>query len=247
MRHVLKRLYETKTIVGKSGKNHTLHSSIDEREGECIFNTIHSNQNILHTLEVGCAFGLSSLYICLALKDRIGSEHIIIDPFQHTQWDGAGVRLLEECEINFFRLIETKSEFALPKLLEENEGYFDFIFIDGWHTFDHTLVDCFYSTRLLKVGGYLAIDDASFPSVGRVIDFISNYPCYRYYDSVGENSDPSWESVAARHIISLLPPTTRHRTLNPSIYRRINRRESLIILKKVEEDSRNWDWHDDAF
>ena len=43
--------------------------------------------------------------------------------------------------------------------LFENESL-DFIFIDGWHTFDYTLVDFFYSDLLLKIGGIIIIDDA---------------------------------------------------------------------------------------
>ena len=46
----------------------------------------------------------------------------------------------------------------MPKFL--NMKPFDFIFIDGWHTFDYTLVDMFYADRLLRIGGYLLIDDA---------------------------------------------------------------------------------------
>jgi hypothetical protein len=153
---------------------------------------------------------LSSLHICKALQSRTRASHTIIDPFQTTQWDGVGVKHLEEAGIRFFNLVEVKSEFALPRILEQGEGRFDFIFIDGWHTFDHTLLDCFYATRLLRVGGYLAIDDVIFPAVRRVVDFVLNYPCYELFRSLGTDL-------------------------------------RMVVLKKISEDRRNWDWHDDKF
>ena len=50
------------------------------------------------------------------------------------------------------------SYIALPKLLEKYKyNYFDFIFIDGFHTFDYTLVDFFFSNLLLKINGIIVI------------------------------------------------------------------------------------------
>ena len=51
-----------------------------------------------------------------------------------------------------------RQDSSIPKFLTKKP--FDFIFIDGWHTFDYTLVDMFYADRLLRIGGYLLIDDA---------------------------------------------------------------------------------------
>ena len=67
-----------------------------------------------------------------------------IDPFQKTQWNSNGLKLLTNSKlINRHNLIE-KSYEALPELLKDNKNKFDFIFIDGWHTFDYTLIDFFY-------------------------------------------------------------------------------------------------------
>ncbi|MFQ5963460.1 MAG: class I SAM-dependent methyltransferase [Candidatus Scalinduaceae bacterium] len=249
MKQIIQKIYETGTVIGQSGEVHKLHSEIDRHEGEFLFDIINNDSQILKTLEVGCGYGLSSLFICLATRERAGASHTIIDPFQKTLFDGAGIRNLEEAGIDYFHLIEVKSEFALPRLLEEKEGEFDFIFIDGFHTFDHTLLDCFYGTRLLRVGGYLAIDDVSFPSIKRVVDFLKNYPCYEKYGSVNYNASKSWKKIIARILASPTPRRTWVKVLKPSLYRRIfeDRVTRMIALKKIEEDIRNWDWHDDAF
>ena len=119
--------------MGRSGEAHYLHSEVDHEEGALLFNTIRDDPSIGETLEVGCGFGLSSLHICKALHGRTKASHTIIDPFQMTQWGGAGVKNLEEAGIRFFNLVELRSEFALPRILEQAEGKFDFIFIDRWH------------------------------------------------------------------------------------------------------------------
>jgi hypothetical protein len=192
---------------------------------------------------------LSSLHICKALSSRTGASHTIIDPFQTTQWDGVGVKHLEEAGIRFFNLVEAKSEFALPRILEQGEGRFDFIFIDGWHTFDHTLLDCFYATRLLRVGGYLAIDDVIFNAVRRVVDFLLNYPCYELFRSLGSVKSRSWERVVARTLLSLMSARKSAELFSRKIYRRIFEDTDLrmVVLKKISEDRRSWDWHDDTF
>jgi len=145
--------------------------------------------------------------------------------------------------------MEIKSEFALPQLLEKYEAQFDFIFIDGWHTFDHTLLDCFYATRLLRVGGVLAIDDVSFPSVKRVVDFLKNYPCYAEQGSVGYTMPKTWKRIVARALAFPISRRTWASVLTPSLYRMVfdDRATSMIALRKTKEDSRNWDWHVDTF
>ncbi|NET80054.1 class I SAM-dependent methyltransferase [Okeania sp. SIO1F9] len=249
MNEFIKNIYEADSVVGRSGKVHKLHSTVDREEGEFLFSIINSDSTIRKTLEVGCAYGLSSLYICSGISERPGASHTIIDPFQNTQWDGVGIKKLEEVGIDFYSLIEKKSEFALPKLLETNEGQFDFIFIDGWHTFDHTLLDCFYTTRLLRVGGILAIDDVCFPSVRRVVDFLKNYPCYEEVGVVGKKLTKSWKEVGTRFILSSIKQERWANILSKKLYGEIfeDQENRMVALRKIQEDQRNWYWHDDAF
>jgi predicted O-methyltransferase YrrM len=242
-------IYQVCSVVGRSGNVHRLHSAIDREEGEFLFNLIRGDLSIVKTLEVGCAYGLSSLFICSALQGRNGAAHTIIDPYQNGYWDGVGIRNLEDAGLRFFNLIECKSEFALPKLLEQKEAQFDFVFIDGWHTFDHTLLDCFYATRLLRVGGHLAIDDVSFPSVRRAVDFLRTYPCYEFSGSVSTRIQRSRKEILTQRLMSLLHCKTWARFLSRGLYRKIFEDEetSMVALKKATQDTRNWDWHDEDF
>ena len=249
MKPIIHDIYTTGAVTGRSGEVHKLHSAIDPREGKFLSSIIENDPKILKTLEIGCAYGLSSLHICLATAGRIGASHTIVDPFQNSEWDGVGTKNLEDAGIDFFKLVEIRSEFALPRILENNEGCFDFVFIDGWHTFDHTLLDCFYATRLLRVGGYLAIDDVAFPSVSRVVSFLKNYPCYEEYGSVADPLSKAWKYALARSLMLPIHRKVWARILNPSLYGRVFEDQSIrmVALKKIKEDTRNWDWHTDVF
>ena len=258
MIEAIEQIYRNNRVAGVSGTLHKLQSAIDKQEGEFIFELIRNDKEILKTLEVGCAHGLSSMHICSALHGRQAADHTIIDPYQMSSWDGVGVTNLKSINVDFFTLIEEGSEFALPKLLEVNEGVFDFIFIDGWHTFDHTLLDCFYATRLLRVGGYLLIDDVSMPSVRRVTNYLLNYPCYRLYGVVHgkegsklrENKHPtSRKKKVARALLDPFGQGFWGKLLSPGAYLWLfgDRAEKMIAIKKIEDDNRPWDWHQDAF
>jgi predicted O-methyltransferase YrrM len=249
MNTLIQKIYETRSVVGRSGNVHPLHSEIDHEEGKFLFELIEDDPSIVKTLEVGCAYGLSSLHICQALQDRSGASHTIIDPFQNTSWDGVGIKNLEEAGVSFFELIEMKSEFALPRLLEDSEGGFDFIFVDGWHTFDHTLIDCFYATRLLRVGGYLVIDDVVLPAVRRVVDFLSHYPCYEIARSLSATKPASWKRSLARGLLFPIPQWLLTKFMARHVYTRITETKAtrMVALRKVSEDTRNWDWHHDVF
>jgi hypothetical protein len=195
----------------------------------------------------GCA--LSSLHICAGILDRQGASHTIVDPFQSSQWDGAGVRNLETAGIGFFDLIEEKSELALPRLLADNEGQFDLVFVDGRHTFDHALLDCFYATRLLRVGGVLVVGCAAFASVGRLVDFLKQYPCYEELGALKRPAPKSLKTLVARALMSPLKRPFWANVLARPAYRRVfdDYVTEMVALRKSGDDGRRWNWHADAF
>ena len=155
-------------------------SSIKDIEGNFLSNIIKKNK-YKKCLEIGMAFGVSSLYI-LSSNDDV--ELISIDPFQETQWYCSGVKLLKEFDLyNRHKLMLEKDYNALPKLLNKyDNNYFDFIFIDGWHTFDYTLLNFFYADLLLKNNGIIIIDDALHKGVSKCIKYINTN--YKHYEKI---------------------------------------------------------------
>jgi len=156
-------------------------SGINFNEGTSIINIINK-YNFKKYLEIGMAYGISAFYIL----SNINTKLISIDPFQETQWSNYGVNLLKEFDFTKrHKLYKLKSYIALPKILNKfGNNFFDFIFIDGFHTFDYTLLDFFYANLLLRVDGIIIIDDALHSGVKKCIDYIvTNYKFYKKLES----------------------------------------------------------------
>jgi predicted O-methyltransferase YrrM len=167
-----------------------VHSNIKNDEGKLLYSLIKETQST-QILEIGMAYGLSSLFILQSLKyfsikhnKKTDYNLTSIDPFQTTQWESLGVNNLINAHLNDnHTLIEEKSYIGMPTLLG-NKKVYDLIFIDGWHTFDYTLLDLFYSFLLLKKDGYIVIDDALHPGVNKVTKYVqSNYPFLKKIDT----------------------------------------------------------------
>lgn len=170
-----------------------LHSNIKKEEGKVLYKLIKET-NATQVLEIGMAYGLSSLFILQALKyyhnkhkndddDDVNYRLTSIDPFQMTQWKGLGRENLKKTHlIGHHKLIEQLSYIALPELVEKKKIY-DLIFIDGWHTFDYTLIDLFNAYVLVKLNGYIIIDDALHPGVNKVTKYVeTNYQFLKKID-----------------------------------------------------------------
>lgn len=252
---LLAEIFNNGTVSNLDGKTFPLHSSIDDKEGEFLQQliTTYKPQN---SLEIGCAYGLSSLYICDAMqkthaKDNAKPQHTIIDPFQKTQWNSVGISNLAKANLSFFDLIEKVSELAMPELLAQNKQ-FDFIFIDGWHTLDHTLLDLFYANRLLKVGGIMVVDDVvTIRPVNKAMRYFANYPAYKFIGKA--EMQHSFKRKLYYTVMELLALCTyiipfRKQIFNPALLqsdRKVNLDASMIAFQKVAEDNRTWNWYEE--
>jgi predicted O-methyltransferase YrrM len=247
---LIQDIFESSRVADERGNTQTLRDGIDPEEGNLLLSLI-CDHKLSRTLEIGCAFGISSLYICEALA-RLGSGcHTMLDPNQHSEFSGIGVANLKRAGFDSFELIEKPSEVALPALLAEGRT-FQFALIDGWHTFDHTLLDLFYVNRLLEEGGIVTIDDLHLHGVRRAVRYMLNYP---NYEVVGSTEDfHRHQQKPLRRLVdgcmqglgSLVPERyldemfvkTR---LNPDSSLGI--KGSMIALRKTGPDPRGWDWY----
>jgi predicted O-methyltransferase YrrM len=170
-------LVENLRRVVVDGKIEKTSSAINGAEGRTIL-AVLAKYNLRKCVEVGLAHGVSAFYI-LSNPD---TTLVSIDPYQNSQWRGRGVDLIRSFGFSArHKLHELKSYEALPRILVgKGEGSFDFVFIDGFHTFDYTLVDFFYSNLLLRIGGVIMIDDALHHGVAKCVRYIdSNYKHFR--------------------------------------------------------------------
>ena len=223
MNLVLKEILETGR-VSDGEQTLPLTSFMDEKEGDLLARVVDSVRPTT-SLEVGFAYGVSTLFVCEALA-RIGTpaRHIVVDPFQFSEWRGIGLRNVKSAGYEaFLELREQRSEIALPRLLQEKTEL-DMAIIDGWHTFDHALVDFFYVNKMLRIGGVIVLDDSSMPSVGKLVDHILTYGCYRVFGI------PRGPSLFVRRLAHLAAFKS-------------SKWPSAIALQKVAADDRRWDWY----
>ena len=124
------------------------------------------------TLEIGMAYGFSTLYILAALDEIGAGRHTAIDPWQEELWHNVG--LLNTCAVGMaqqFDFIQETSISALARLGAEGKK-FDLIFIDGDHRFDGTLVDFTLAAEVCPEGGCIVLDDAWMPAVNTVASWV---------------------------------------------------------------------------
>jgi hypothetical protein len=72
---------------------------------------------------------------------------------------------------HLFTFHHTYSQDLLPQFLMAGRK-FDFVFIDGHHTFDQVSTDFFYVEKILKDGGLVMFHDVMLPSVRKMLTFI---------------------------------------------------------------------------
>jgi predicted O-methyltransferase YrrM len=241
---LIEKIFSSNMIQDENGNSFKLAGSIDRTEGDYIYSIINENKKITRTLEIGCGYGISSLFICSAMNYRENAKHTIIDPYQYSDYNGIGIANLKRINCTNFNLIEEQSEFALPELAKTQAGSFDFILIDGWHSFDHTLLDLFYSNLLLKIGGYLVVDDCRLPSVATAVAYFSKYPAYKIF-SEASNSNLSFKGKFSRRVSKSIPAAITRNILPPVMSGLLNRTRysSMITLMKLNQDQRNSRWY----
>jgi len=196
------------------------------------------------TLEIGCAYGISSLYICEALSQlNHDVRHIVIDPFQSTQWRGIGLRHARTAGfLSMIDFYEDRSEYVLPQLLKEGTTI-DFALIDGWHTFDQVMLEFYYLNRILHVGGVIAFDDANRRSINRVIRHALTYPAYRVYGTEAKQVNKLSLAGRARKALAIIPGADE--MIRPDVLQRdwdLGILGSCVAIQKTANDVRSSGW-----
>ncbi|MBY6243252.1 class I SAM-dependent methyltransferase [Methylosinus sp. Sm6] len=135
------------------------------------------------SLEIGFAYGFSSVWMLEALSGRDDALHVAVDPFEKSWWSGVGLTNVKRTRATGkFEFIEEFSIHALSRLIRSKSD-FDFIYIDGCHRFDDIIIDFYLSDQLIPVGGVIVLDDMWMPSVQKAVSFIANN---RSYDEIAQ-------------------------------------------------------------
>jgi len=244
MSQILQEIVNTGMTVLPSGETVKATSYIDESCGALLQKVIREKRPQVG-VEVGLAFGISTLYILEALKEVGGKKLIGMDPAQQDDyWRGGGLRNIEVAGYaDLYEFHEDTSQQVLPELVKKQQKI-DFAFIDGWHTFDHTLIDFFYIDRMLSVGGVVIFDDVGYPAIRRVCDFVLTNRDYEVFNSVRLTNGNGTRGWGKRQLNTLLDPLVRTDKTPGPVARRTEAQISdvyFLALEKRGDDSRRFD------
>tara|TARA_B100002019_G_C21238801_1_gene584296 strand:+ start:152 stop:763 length:612 start_codon:yes stop_codon:yes gene_type:complete len=156
------------------GKDVELIDGIPIEEVEMIYEVM-SEYKPKSSLEIGLCHGISSMAICDNLKESNGVNHIIDPGLRINKY---GINNLEKAGLkdNFIHYDDV-SEVVLPQLLQDDFKV-DFVFMDGWLTLDHLMLDFFYIDKILNIGGIVMFDNCEMSSVKEAFNYFSQYPSY---------------------------------------------------------------------
>lgn len=155
-------------------------------------------------IEVGLGYGSSALAIGEALlrSESAGISHVVIDPYQGSSYGDVGWEAMHAAGFAASStLITDSSSIALARLTSEGFAA-DAAFVDGSHRFHEVFVDLYYLRKLVRPGGLIILDDATWPSVAAAL---------RYYEiNLGWRAEPLSGRLEARRLPAELtePPFT---------------------------------------
>jgi predicted O-methyltransferase YrrM len=250
MNPYLEEILRTGYIKSQNGELLDAGSAISLQKGRFLQKIISEIKPVV-CLEVGLAFGVSSLFICGAIEKTNNSPHIVINPYQNRAevWRGIGLHNLRKSGYGeIVEFIELPSHQALTQLYAQGRKI-DFAFIDGMHLFDYALVDFFLIDKIIKVGGILVFDDADWPAIRKLCRFIiknQSYSVFKCLDIIEFRK----LSVKRRILNMLLAvpgfSSKLHRLLAPEIIENdalLGLHGSCIAFRKEADDTRRWDFH----
>lgn len=254
MNRLLEEVLRSGVVRSASGEVLPLHSHIPPEEGRLLQQVVRDVRPPVEvSLEIGLAYGISAMYLCEALQEVGAAQHIVVDPFQHEEWKGVGLHNLTLAGYGeLVRFEPLPSAAALPRLVEEGVRI-DFAFVDGWHTFDHALVEFFYIDMLLRTGGVVAFDDAGMPSIQKLCRFILTNRAYSLHAALPATYWGTYPTArrAAWQVLRGLARSSRvaRRIISPGFVSDVDLRlvppTRCVALRKEGVDDRSWDHFDD--
>jgi len=148
-------------------------------EGDLIFRLITRN-NYRHCIETGFGTGSTALYM-LAATQITGGSVVSID-WSEQNFNDIGRRTIAKSQFaDRHSLIEAPSFLPMSEFLRDKKPI-DFVFIDGWKSFDYLAYELFIINRLLRDDGCIMFDDSHLPGVRRAVSLLKHHYGYREID-----------------------------------------------------------------
>lgn len=148
-------------------------------------------------------WGLGDAAACMAIvlgrrALNLPGQHVSLDPFQRSISKDVGlIQLKERSLLADVEFLEDRSEEFLVEAAKAGRT-FDFIFVDGDHSFTGKVTDAHLLDRVLVPGGVVAFHDGLFKSTAAAVTALAQF---RGYNLLPTQVEPRWKILArqARH------------------------------------------------
>jgi len=229
---VLAEMFETGETRAADGSAMAIHSHIPLPYADALFRTVR-NLRPQACVEIGLALGTSALAILVGLEAAGGEGRLIsIDPKQNDKWRGAGRAAIERAGYAHRHELLVEPDYsALPALLRIGLRV-DFGYIDGWHTFDHAMLDFWFIDRMMPAGGVVAFNDCGLAGVDKAIGFVQSH---RKYEEMNVGLPIDYGQLGRARLLGRL---LRGRTRGLKMRQHQDR-----YFRKVEDWQAPWDFY----
>lgn len=241
---LLGKILSSGCVESKDGNRKERHSSISEEQGKAV-QLLAKEAKASSILELGLAYGISTLFLAPIAKAADQGSYIVCDPEQDW-WEQIGLLNLERCGLRSF--VDFRPQGARQTILDlvSESAKIDFVFLDYIKVFDMILVDFALLDSILKPGAILVFDDCTYPGIRKRCRLIAQLPHYEICFSFGKDK----LSTKRRLMSSLIEAVTFAPRLTNDKFPRRQPSDSFLGVdyfclgfRKIGNDSRNWDWH----
>lgn len=149
-------------------------------EGDLLHSLI-TRHKLPRCLEIGFGTGSTAVYMLNAIERLGGGEVTSIDLCADAMNAQGRRNVANFGAAGRHTLIAENSNTAVPRLFAEGRR-FDFIYVDGWKTFDHLAVEIYFLARMLVPGGFMVFDDTYVDGPVKVIDMAKAFYAFREID-----------------------------------------------------------------
>ena len=128
------------------------------------------------SIEIGFGLGITAGIMLSARRDAGRSfQHLIFDPYGLAGRENDIENYLRAEFGPLYQRQYERSQYGLSSIATLSNGpQCDLIFVDGDHHFEGVMSDFFVADKLLNLDGYIVFDDADYPVIETVVQFIQS-------------------------------------------------------------------------
>jgi predicted O-methyltransferase YrrM len=239
---ILAIAYAKELVFTQDGPPLPLKDAILIHEAKLLYQMVR-RQKPRASLEIGFAYGLSTLAILKALQDNDQGHHFVIDPYERN-YEYAGLAMVEKANLShrmtFYENYLEEVYTDLPEL--------EFAFIDNGHLFDQELFHFYLIDKKLKVGGLVGVHDAWIPSQAALVRFILKNRAYTIVNPRPPARGWRWIrgmlfSWYLYWVQEIFKRPMHYKRVEDLMFKSSTEWDNLVILRKLADDERNWKFH----